>query len=170
MSEQKFFFSTLPGILTGIAGLVTAVAGLIYALSESGLIRPHGKDQTPHVAAAPVQPASANQPVGIESKTSKQQTTDGWAIIGHYKQGKFLDLKLMVHGDGPASGRSYDVVDAFRLVQKKAAGGQAVITLGMVHRGDSVEVLDIEIEPGTRKVPVYAKLRAVLRRVERPSR
>ena len=88
----------------------------------------------------------------------------------HYKRGKFFDLKLMVHGDSPAIGRSYDVVDSFRLVQKKAAGGQAVITLGVVHRGDSVEVLDIEIEPGTRKVPVYAKLRAVVHHVQRPSR
>ncbi len=170
MSEQKSFFSTLPGILTGIAGLVTAVAGLIYALSESGLIGPHGTDKTQQVALAPIQPATTNQPVAIASKTSKEPTTDGWAIIGHYKRGKFFDLKLMVHGDSPAIGRSYDVVDSFRLVQKKAAGGQAVITLGVVHRGDSVEVLDIEIEPGTRKVPVYAKLRAVVHHVQRPSR
>ena len=86
MSEQKSFFSTLPGILTGIAGLVTAVAGLIYALSESGLIGPHGTDKTQQVALAPIQPATTNQPVAIASKTSKEPTTDGWAIIGHYKR------------------------------------------------------------------------------------
>ncbi len=70
----------------------------------------------------------------------------------------------MVHGDSPAIGRSYDVVDDFRLVQKKLEQneGKASITLGMVHRGDSVEILDIEIDSGTSKVPVWAKLRAVL--------
>ena len=38
MSEQKSFFSTLPGVLTALATLVTAIASLIYALSETGLI------------------------------------------------------------------------------------------------------------------------------------
>jgi hypothetical protein len=42
--------------------------------------------------------------------------------------------------------------------------------IGMVHRGDSVEVLDIKIAPGTSRGPVYAKLRAVLHPVRRPSR
>ncbi len=124
------------------------------------------------VAAAPKTPAAPNQPIAIASKTSKEQTTDGWAQIGYYERGKFYDLVLMVHGDSPAIGRRYDVVKKFRLVQKQLEQrkGKAVITLGMVHRGDSVKVLDIEISPGRRKVPVWAKLRAVLHRVERPAR
>ena len=94
------------------------------------------------------------------------QTTDGWTIIGKYKRGEFFDLKLMVHGDSPAIGRRYDAVENFRLVAKRVKRGAdqgQVITLGMVQRGDTVEVLDIFIKiPSTKVVPVWAKLRAVL--------
>ena len=164
MSEQKSFFSTLPGILTGIAGVITAIVGLIYALSSIGVIGSRENKESQPVAKAPVVPAPPNQSVGETSKSPKEQTTDGWAIIGYYERGKFSGLKLMVHGDSPAIGKSYDVVDDFRLVQKKHAQneGKASITLGMVHRGDSVEILDIQVESGTSKVPVWAKLRAVL--------
>ncbi len=156
MSEQKSFFSTLPGILTGIAGVITAIVGLIYALSSIGVIGSRGNKES--------QPVTSNQSVEEASKSPKEQTTDGWAIIGYYERGNFSGLSLMVHGDSPAIGRSYDVVDDFRLVQKKLEQneGKASITLGMVHRGDSVEILNIEIDSGTSKVPVWAKLRAVL--------
>ena len=36
MSEQKSFFTTLPGILSGLAALLTAIGGLVYALSQAG--------------------------------------------------------------------------------------------------------------------------------------
>ncbi len=164
MSEQKSFFSTLPGILTGIAGVITAIVGLIYALSEIGVIGSRGNKESLLVAKAPIVPVPPNQSVEEVSKSPKEHTTDGWAIIGYYERGKFSGLNLMVHGDSPAIGRRYDVVDDFRLVQKKQEQneGKASITLGMVHRGESVEILDIEIESGTSKVPVWAKLRAVL--------
>jgi len=170
MSEHKSFFSTLPGILTGLAAVITAVVGLIYACVEIGVIgsRENIESQpiaaTPKMAVPPNQSASLNQPTTVTSNNPMKQTTDGWAIIGFYNRGKFVDLKLMVHGDSPAIGRRYDVVDDFRLVQKTLEQNKrkAVITLGMVHRGDSVEILDIEIEPGTSRVPVWAKLRAVL--------
>ena len=173
MSEHKSFWATLPGILTGLATVVTAVVGLIYALSEIGLVGTPGMMEPQPASVAPKQPvATTPQPAAVVLKTPKEQTTDGWAIIGFYKQGKFSDLKLMVHGDSPAIGRHYDVVDDFRLVQKQLeqTKGKAVITLGIVQRGDSVEVLDIEIEPSTRRVPIWAKLRAVLHGIERSSR
>ena len=153
MSEQKSFFTTLPGILTGLAALITAVGGLIYTLSESGFIEPSGKKK--------IQTTEE-----VTSKHPLEQTTDGWTIIGKYKRGKYFDLKLMVHGDSPAIGRSYDAVENFRLIQKRPITGEdqgQVVTLGMVHRGDSVEVLDIYIKtPSTKTIPVWAKLRAVL--------
>lgn len=211
MSEQKSFFSTLPGIITALAGLVTAIAGLLYALSETGLIGSRGKDETkpaavapkefatatpkiPEAAKKPVAPkpvaetpkapvaATPKQPVGEATKQTevlarrtpakpKEQTTDGWAIIGYYQQGKFSDLTLMVHGERPAAGRSYEAVKDFRLVLKRQAErGEKVITLGMVHQGDLVEVLEIDFEPGTRKVPVHARLRAVLHPIERSTK
>ena len=164
MSEQKSFFATLPGILTGLATLVTAVVGLIYALNEIGFIGSPEKKETPTPVVVPQKPevVTPQPPVVKEQKDPMEQTTAGWAIIGSYERGKFLDLSLMVHGDSPAIGRHYDAVKDFRLVQKKPKRGQATITLGMVHRGDSVEILDIEVAPGRSKVPVYAKLRAVL--------
>lgn len=164
MTKQKSFFLTIPGILSGIAAVVTAVVGLIYALSEIGVIESQGNKESQTVVVAPETVVVPSPPVSVAPESPKEKTTDGWAIIGHYRKGKFSNLKLMVHGDSPAIGRRYDVVDDFRLVQKQLEEnkGKAVITLGMVHRGDSVEILDIEIEPGTRKVAVWAKLRAVL--------
>ena len=164
MTKQKSFFLTIPGILSGIAAVVTAVVGLIYALSEIGVIGSQKNKESQPVVIAPKTVVVPSPTVSVAPESLKQQTTDGWAIIGYYRQGKFSNLKLMVHGDSPAIGRRYDVVDNFRLVQKQLeeSKGKAVITLGMVHRGDSVEILDIEIEPGTRKVAVWAKLRAVL--------
>ncbi len=170
MNEQKSFFSTIPGILSGIAAVITAIVGLIYALSAIGIIgsQDNEESQTVVVATETETGVESSQPVSVATESPKEQTTDGWAIIGYYKRGVFSDLKLMVHGDSPAKGRSYDAVDNFRLIQKKPEErrGKAVITLGMVHRGDSVEILDIEIEPGTSKVPVFAKLRAVLHSIK----
>jgi len=36
MTEEKSFWHTVPGILTGIAGVITAVAGLVLALHQVG--------------------------------------------------------------------------------------------------------------------------------------
>jgi len=167
MSGQKSFFSTLPGILTALAGLVTAAAGLIYALSETGLLGSRGKDETQPVVSAPKQAKTVapkepgavppKQPAAIAPGTPQEQTPDGWAIIGSYERGIFSDPKLRIPGDSPAIGRSYDAVADFRLIQKRPERGQATITLGMVRRGDRVEVLDVEIAPATGKVPVLGR-------------
>jgi hypothetical protein len=37
MPEEKNFWTTLPGIITGFAGIVTAITGLIVALNGAGL-------------------------------------------------------------------------------------------------------------------------------------
>lgn len=167
MSEHKSFFSTLPGILTGLAALITAMGGLIFALSETGVLTPSKTEQP--VTENNIQKVTPNIQEHIQSNQVKhplEQTTDGWAIIGKVKGGKYSNLSLMVHGDSPAIGQRYDAVKDFRLVQKRSKssrGSQQTITLGMVHRGDTVEVLDIFIPtPSTESVFVWAKLRAVL--------
>ena len=100
-----------------------------------------------------------------------EQTTDGWAIIGKTRRGKYFDLTLELHGDTPAIGRSHKAAEDFRLVQKRRKKGEnlgQVITLGMVHRGDLVEILDLHIPtPSTETVFVWAKLRAVLHPIQR---
>ena len=200
MSEEKSFFTTLPGILTELATFITAVVGLVYALNKVGMIGVDVKDETDTASVSPVPPVKeAPQritPAAPESPRTqntvspvqpavethrrvtrtvpeppREQTTDGWTIIGYYERGTFSDLALMVHADAPAIGRSYKAVKDFRLVQKqRLEPGEATITLGMVDSGDIVEVLDIKIEPGTRRVPVYAKLRAVLHPIHTPGR
>lgn len=37
-NEEKSFWSTVPGILTGIAAIITAISGLIIALNAAGII------------------------------------------------------------------------------------------------------------------------------------
>ena len=182
----------MPGILTALAGLVTAFAALLGVLTQSGLLvrddgselpktaagvaqqlssPPAGQPSVAHPPAVQqpvVQQPAVQQPVAGPAVQPSAETTEGWTIIGKARGGDFFDLKLMVHGDAPAIGRRYDAVEDFRLVQKRpqdhADDGQ-VITLGMVRRGDSVEVLDLYIPtPSTETVAVWAKLRAVLDR------
>ncbi len=171
MSEQKSFFATLPGIFTGLAGLVTAVAALIYALSETGIIdKTKTSNPAPTVSASTQSKSpSPQKPKPNAIVLAKKDTTDGWAIIGKYRQGKFVDLELMVESDSPAIGKSYKVVNNFRLIQKPTfTRGEKTITLGVVHRGDFVEVLDLRVPSVTGKItsPVYAKLRAELKKIE----
>lgn len=117
--------------------------------------------QAAEEAKAKAERAALEERARKQRHPEAEQTTVGWAIIGSYQLGSFSELVFLIDGDSPAIGRSYKATEDFRLVQKgpKDDRGSAVITLGMVHRGDSVEVLDIEIAPGTRRVPVYAKLR-----------
>ena len=94
-------------------------------------------------------------------------TVEGWAIIGFYQQGRFSDMVIELPGDAPAIGSSYRTVESFRMVAEKHEPGKAVITLGMVPVGSTVQVLDLEVEPGTDRRPVYARLRAVVEGVQR---
>jgi len=38
MSEKRSFWSTMPGVLTGIAAIITAIGGLVLTLSQTGLL------------------------------------------------------------------------------------------------------------------------------------
>lgn len=149
--SKSSWWKTIPGVMTAVGGLITAIATLIVALNQVGLLTGNSE---PKPAEMPVQ------------GHTNEQTTDGWAIIGKAKSGEFSDLVLMVHGDSPAIGRSYDAVKDFRLIQKRVVSTEdsgQVITLGMVRRGDSVELIDLFIPtPSTETVPVWGKLRAVL--------
>lgn len=162
MTESKSFFTTLPGILTGLAALITASGGLIYTLDEAGVLEALGKQKPRVTQRGGATPGENGQ------GQAATETTDGWAIIGKAKGGRFFDLKLMIHGDAPAIGGRYDVASDFRLVakgpQEERSKGQ-VITLGRVRRGDTVEVLDLFVKtPSSKRVPVYAKLRAKIRK------
>lgn len=47
MSENQSFWSTVPGILTGIAAVVTAVGGLLAVLSQTGVLGSKGDQELP---------------------------------------------------------------------------------------------------------------------------
>ncbi len=156
--DKKSWWHTLPGVLTALAGVITAVATLIGMLNKIGVFEEKAGRQTSSTQVS----VTESGPGGAVSA----QTTDGWAIVGKLKNGRFYDLKLMVHEDTPAIGRRYDVVEDFRVVQKRYTNREEqgqVITLGKVQRGDSVEILDIYAKtPSSQAVPVWAKLRAAL--------
>ena len=75
MSESKSFFTTLPGILTGLAALITAVAGLVYALSETGVI---GRKSTSQPSAQQPTSGQATSPVPQGRKFNRR--------MGNYRQ------------------------------------------------------------------------------------
>lgn len=60
MPDEKSFWTTLPGIITGIAGILTAITGLIVALNGAGLFS---------------KPAAANK-VSTETKPGVKNGTD----------------------------------------------------------------------------------------------
>jgi hypothetical protein len=46
MSEAKSFWTTLPGILTGMAGLITAIGGLLVILDQIGVFQSNNSSQS----------------------------------------------------------------------------------------------------------------------------
>ena len=52
--EEKSFWKTLPGILTGIAAVLTALAGLVAALNTAGVFSPKAGAPLTPTTAAPV--------------------------------------------------------------------------------------------------------------------
>ena len=79
MSETKSFWTTLPGILTGIAGIITAIGGLLVVLYQiqvigpnriSGEIEPERQSLEETVRSEPEpmpepEPEPGEQPTGI---------------------------------------------------------------------------------------------------------
>ena len=64
MSENsRSFFSTVPGLVTGLAGVLTAVVGLITVLIQLGVIGGDDSDGSPAVNAEP--PASGGVPTAL---------------------------------------------------------------------------------------------------------
>lgn len=151
MGEKTSFTSNIHRLFTGLAAVITAIGGLVYAFSETGLTGSFLRDPTP-----------TKEPV---AEHRRQETADGWTKIGRHRRGEFLGLKIEVHGDSPAVGRIYQATTDFRLVQERPLRKEdrsQVTTVGMVHRGDAVEILDLYMAtPSRKKAPVWAKVRAV---------
>lgn len=82
MNDKKSFWTTLPGILTGLAGLITAIGGLIVVLYSQGLIGPRDpRDHKPgrEVISQPEKP-SPTTPSG-PSKPSEPGSPAGFRVV-----------------------------------------------------------------------------------------
>lgn len=66
MNDKRSFWSTIPGLLTGIAAIITAAGGLLIALSQTGYLG----DKKPN-DAAPISPAQNPAERSTISKTDK---------------------------------------------------------------------------------------------------
>lgn len=75
MSEEtnKSFWTTLPGILTGIAAVITAIGGIIIALQAAGLIGGNTTDNVPDIEIEYFY-------VSPEKITSGDNTTLNWSV------------------------------------------------------------------------------------------
>lgn len=83
--EQKSsFWSSLPGILTGLGGILVAVTGLITALYSAGIIgkKVDGPDPVSSVNAAVVQPAALAATPNAVSDAERYKTLVGkWEVV-----------------------------------------------------------------------------------------
>jgi len=161
MGEKTSFSSNIHRLFTGLAAVITAIGGLVYAFSETGLAEFFLRDPEP--TKEPV--AEQRQHKAPVAEHRQQETADGWTKIGRHSRGEFFDLRIEAHGDSPAVGRIYQAKSDFRLVQERPLRKEdrsRVTTVGMVHRGDAVEILDLYMAtPSRKKAPVWAKVRAV---------
>jgi hypothetical protein len=71
MSKKTSFWSTIPGILTGLAAIITACAGLLIALSQTGILyvnkSDEGERQNPIVESSNTYTIQLPQDAGSES-------------------------------------------------------------------------------------------------------
>jgi len=106
MSEEKSFFSTLPGIITALAGLVTAIAGLIVALSQSGFIGSRGKEETKPEAVAPSQPVAARTPEAPKKPVAPQPVAEPpkASVVGNPEMGTGYFNREGAQSGGPGRG------------------------------------------------------------------
>ncbi len=72
--SDKSFWTTLPGILTGIAGIITALAALVAALNAAGILTP-APPNTPTPPAIPSPAATTPTPSAVRTNTPSIQLT-----------------------------------------------------------------------------------------------
>jgi hypothetical protein len=70
MPNEKSFWTTLPGIITGFAGIVTAITGLIVALNGAGLF---SKPAAANKVSTETKPGALNEADSLISKPTAPQ-------------------------------------------------------------------------------------------------
>jgi hypothetical protein len=96
-SEKPSFWSTLPGILTGISGIILAIVALLTVLHSMGIIS-NPVNQTTVTPTTPVVPPSTP----ITSPTTLLPVTTYSATIWSWNSNGWLSLPIFI--DGSATG------------------------------------------------------------------
>ena len=151
------------GAIGKIADLVISLKGLVAALSVLGgllgLYVVGDKPSTPgNDAQATFGPSTPGPAPAPQSKA-----TEGWAVVGNYATGKLTSPLIKIKLSIPQVGETCEALDNFSVFKKYPADqpGTGNILLGDVHKGDTIEVLDMRRrdEEGAH---FWVKLRAVL--------
>jgi len=80
-NEEKSFWSTLPGILTGIAAILTAIGGLIIALNAAGIISiSPDATPTPTPPSAILTPSPTSTPNKEAYLRNAEKLTGDWFV------------------------------------------------------------------------------------------
>lgn len=154
------------GVLGQMAELVISLKGLVAALTVLGTLagfyisgdEPPLDGPPPDGSSAPSSAMQASVGPALPTFTS----SEGWAVVGKYAPGKLANPLISFEGSLPRVGETCEAIDTFPVYKDHPAdqaGGR--ILLGDVHKGDTLEVLDIRRT--AEKVPVFwIELRAVL--------
>lgn len=103
-NEEKSFWTTVPGILTGIAAIITAIGGLIIALNMGGIITP-----TPTLTPTPTP-----TPTSI---IDTMDSTSGWETYIDDESGSSINIKSI-------TGRTGNAIEIFYNLKE---GGEVAI-------------------------------------------
>ena len=141
--------SHLYWLFTGLAALITAVGGLLYAFADTGLMQSFFGEP------------GAERGAVVEQRDA--QAVVGWTRIARLKHGIYKDLKIALTDGSPTVGGTYGAIAQFPVFRNRPLRREdrrRMTPVAMVHRGDSVKLIDLYLKStGRRSVPVWAKVR-----------
>lgn len=85
MSEQKSFWRTLPGILTGLAAVLTAIGGLLVVLSNIGVLGPNNEED---IISSQKHPSESRPSAVLEDQLVAKYKDSGES---HFDDGNYKD-------------------------------------------------------------------------------
>ncbi len=117
-NEKESFWSTAPGILTGIAAIITAITGLIIALNAAGIITIN--PSVPAPISTPVIPPQTPTPSPTPIVTQQTPTTSASTLpdlfVSEFSldpstpiQGSPVSVRIGVYNQGTANSGAFTV-------------------------------------------------------------
>lgn len=105
-TDKGSFWTTLPGILTGVTGLILAISALITALVTTGVIgnRPHQVPASPQPTASQVAPVATSPVPSISSGRPEARVWVNMKSGIYHCTGKTLHGKHMTQKEAQEKG------------------------------------------------------------------